>query len=87
MQGSNDRTVQNPDLGRVLNLGAMRVHNNHLQSGIQTIIGCAVCVKGLEGAMAAVEAKPVDESVGVDEGDGGDEEGDSSPSSSFWDSR
>ena len=51
MQRPNDESVQSEGDYRVLNFGAVRIHNGHLQSGKRTTLGCRVCQKGLEGVM------------------------------------
>jgi len=81
MPRQDDGVVQSEGGDRVLNLGAVRLHNNHIQSGQSTDHGCAVCGEGLEGAMAS--AGPRDTRDEVAEGDGADEEED--PALSFGD--
>ena len=82
MPRQNAETVRSEGGDRVLSLGAVRVHHDHLQSGRAWSGGCPVCVEGLEGFMETVA--PVPEKLEVAEDNGGDEEGDSSLSSGGW---
>ncbi len=82
MPGSNDKDIQGEGGDRMLNFGAVRVHNNHLQGGRTTGRGCLVCSEGLEGALSPIpEAEDKPEVV---ESDGGDEKGDTPPPSDSW---
>ncbi len=76
MSGQNDKPIQSTGQHRVLNFGAVRVHNRHLQSGRQTGRGCGVCEGELEGFMALSTGR--DKSDEMAPGDGANEKGDSS---------
>ncbi len=77
MQGPKQDEIQKDSVLRVLDFGAVWVHNNHIQSGFKTARACAMCTKGLDGAYAPFEsAKPVGEPVAVSTGDGDDKAGD-----------
>ncbi len=72
-------TIQGEGGGRSLKLGAVRVHNDHLSSGIRTAPRCPVCTEGLGGVVAKVAApRP---KVVVAKSDGADEEGGAASSS------
>ncbi len=85
MPRQNDESVQSKGQHRVLNFGAVRFHNGHLQSGDTFTRGCNVCQEGLAGAMEEVEEKPVAaEPAEVAESDGSDEKDDSSLAYGSW---
>lgn len=72
MPGPAVEQVQNARGARVLNFGALRIHNVHLQSGRTDSRGCRVCSEGLASVLAKVEdggsrEPPVAESGGTDE--------------------
>ncbi len=81
MSGSSDELIQAQSDDRVLDFGAVRFHNAHLQAGQRKKIGCRICGEGLESAMAVIEKAAVDPQVAVAEGDGANEEENASPSS------
>ncbi len=83
MPRQDDELVQGEGDHRVLHFGAVRVHNNHLQSGRTSSRGCPVCSEGLEGFMPSVPSVEVNPEV--DASNGGDEERDPTPSSGSWD--
>ncbi len=56
----------------VFDLGALRVHNAHIQSGQFTSRSCGTCEEGLEGIMAPIAVVPKPDEVA--EGDGSDAE-------------
>ncbi len=85
MSRPNDESVQSESGDRVLSLGAVRVHNGHLQSGRTITKGCVVCSEGLEGFMAS--APKVKEKPEVAEGDGADSEEDAALASGSWPDR
>ena len=67
---------------RRLNAGAVRLHNDHLQSGFRKAVRCLVCTQGLGGALTEVkEERSVGKPASVAEGDGTNEEGDPTSSS------
>ncbi len=66
----------------VLALGSVLLHHDHLLEGKRTLISCGVCTSGLGGAVVTPEARRKE--VGVAEGDGGDEGGNSAPPSGDW---
>ncbi len=74
MSRQDDESVQGPGGDRVLNFGAVRVHNGHLQSGRTVTVGCLICSEGLEGALAT--PPPPAEEPEVVKSNGGDESGD-----------
>ncbi len=82
MSRSDDVTVQGESGDRVLNLGAVRVHNRHLRSGISSSAACQVCSNGLEGAMETV--RPRDKADEVAPSDGADEKEDPALPLSDW---
>ncbi len=74
MSRQDDKPIQGESEHRVLNFGAVRVHNRHIQGGRQTGRACGVCERELEGFMAL---SPVgDKTDEVASGDGVDKEGD-----------
>lgn len=85
MSRSNGQPVQSTGEDRVLSLGAVRVHNNHLQKGHAHGGGCAVCQNELEGALTADAT--FEPRVEVVESDGADEDGDPALPSGGWDSQ
>ncbi len=74
MPRQDEKVVSSQSGNWVLDLGAVRVHNDHLSIGKSQAQGCPTCSQGLEGVMANIAA--VDEEPEVVEGDGGDEEDD-----------
>ncbi len=77
MQRQESEAVQKHGDVRMLDVGAVLVHNNHLQGGFRTSRACGVCSKGLAGAYASLEkTQPVGKPTGVSEGNGKDKEGD-----------
>lgn len=80
MQGQDKGQVQESSVYGRLNLGAVRLHDRHLQGGFRKAVGCPVCEEGLDGAIAKVEMRrPVDKPDGLAKSDGTDEGGDSAP--------
>lgn len=77
MQQKNDVLIQDEGGDRRLSLGAVRIHNRHLQSGGTTAFGCRICEGGLEAAFEDIAGPPARE---VAEGDGDDKAGDASSS-------
>ena len=77
MPGSNDQSIQGPSDHRLLDFGAVRVHNRHLQGGRAESRGCNICSSGLEGVMPEIPKAEV--KVEVAESDGGDAEGNAAP--------
>ncbi len=86
MQRQEPSEIQSGGVVRLLNAGAVFVHNNHLQSGLRKTRSCGLCTTGLAGAYAAVKEKqPVDKEDGVPKGDGADRDGDPAYSRDFRD--
>ena len=83
MQRPNDAGIQSPSGDRVLNLGTVRIHNRHLQSGLATRGTCPVCTGGLESVLEEIAPKPVAEPEVV-ESDGGDQADDAPPPFDRW---
>lgn len=69
-----DSVVRSEGTVRVLALGAIRVHNDHVLEGKRQVARCRVCSSGLGGAVAEIEAARKD--VVVAKGDGTDRSGD-----------
>lgn len=85
MQRQTDESIQGAGSDRVLSFRAVRVHNDHLQSGVRHISRCGVCQEGLVGALAAPpEVKQPDKPNEVAESDRADKEGNTSPSYGDW---
>ena len=82
MSRQDAEPVQGAGDHRVLRVGAVRVHNGHLQMGRGYTAGCGVCAEGLEGALAPFA--PVPGKPAVAEGDGADEEEDPALASGSW---
>ncbi len=74
MPRSNDVVIQGESSDRMLNFGAVRIHNRHLQEKLPSSISCPVCGEGLEGVMAPLG--PRNAPAEVVEGNGTDEEED-----------
>ncbi len=86
MQRQEQDEIQKDGPVRMLNAGAVFVHNNHLQSGFRKASRCPVCSEGLDGAYSPIESsKPVDKPDGVPAGDGVDKAGDPPPARDFRD--
>lgn len=86
MSGQESEEVQSDGGVRMLSLGPLLVHNNHIQSGLKKIRRCGVCATGLDSAYEAVEKeKPLDKPDAVPEGDGADKERDSAHPRDFRD--
>ena len=83
MSGQIDQPVRSQGGDRVLSLGALRFHHNHLQGRRKKAFGCLICEKGLEGVMAKVEERPAPPEE-VAEGGGADEEGDAPSPYGAW---
>ncbi len=85
MQKQDDKSVQGAGVNWVLSLGAVRVHNDHLQGGQRSSAGCGVCQEGLGGALAplANRKEPVEDEKVVESG-GADKEADAAPSHDPW---
>lgn len=82
MQRQTDEFVPDESGDRVLNFGQVRVHNRHIQSGKLTSPTCAMCVDGLESAIAPIETfRAPSGTVELASGDGANKDGDPSPSS------
>ncbi len=78
--------IQKDSIVRLFDPGSVFVHNRHLLSGFRTTKSCGVCATGLASSYKTAEqAKPVDKKDGVSEGDGANEEGDSTSSRDFRD--
>ncbi len=83
MQRTDEGKVQGAGVDRRLDIGAVYVHNNHLQGGFRAAVGCRVCKEGLGGFTTAVEEERAgDQEDGVAESDGADKSGDAAPSPS-----
>lgn len=86
MPRSEPEEIQSGGVVRMLDVRAVFVHNDHLQSGIRKARRCPMCAKGLDGAYAAVEgAKSVDKKDEVSAGDGADKEEDAAHTRDFRD--
>lgn len=86
MQKQTGRTVQGAGLDRRLSFSAVRVHNDHLQSGRRTGSACPICENGLGGALETIEeTRAPDSSDEVATDSGTDEEEDAPPSPRTWD--
>ncbi len=86
MQRSEQDEIQKDGPVRMLNAGAVFVHNRHLQSGFKKAVRCQLCSKGLDGAYETiVETKPVGKGDGVPESNGDDEKGNATRPRDFRD--
>ncbi len=86
MQRQEPDEIQKDGVVRLLDVGAVLVHHNHLQGGFRTARACGVCTKGLDGAYAPSESqKPVGKQAGVPEGDRKDKAGDAAPPRAYGD--
>lgn len=80
MSGSIDKPVSRASGDRVLDFGAVRIHNNHIQSGQTTRTACAVCGQGMEAVFSTPQEVPArDTPDEVVPGDGDDKTGDAPP--------
>ncbi len=66
--------VRGSSRGRVLSLGAVRLHHDHVSAGQPQIRGCGLCSEGLGGALVTAQAPR--KVVEVAEGDRSDQSGD-----------
>ncbi len=73
---------EDEDAIRVLDVRGIISHNTHVASGRQRLPQCSFCGEGVGSLIKVVEIeKPEPDVVS---GGGGDEEGDSTPSSDRW---
>ncbi len=84
MQGSGQGGVPSQGELRVLDFGAVRLHQRHIQGGRRTVSECRLCEEGLAGISQVVERKPAPVEAKVAEDHGGDEEEDASPPLDSW---
>ena len=84
MSGPKEESVQSESGVRYLSLAGLRVHHLHIQNGRGYSATCGVCSEGLEIPFEEVEVSSGVGRPAVDKGDGADEEGDSTSSSSSW---
>ena len=85
MPGQNDEVVQGEGDVRYLSLGAMRIHNGHVEAGRTRLKSCRICSEGLEGTVeTSKDLGSVDARVEVVESHGGDEERDAALAYGLW---
>ena len=77
--------IQSAGNNRVLALGPVLIHNDHLLSGVREVRHCRVCVEGLGGVMEDIKkGVPLDSAPKVPEGDGADKKGDAPSPPGDW---
>jgi len=85
MSGQSKVAIPVEGVSRVLDYGAVRVHDSHIQGGQRTSLSCRLCGEGLAGLVAPVEAERAgDSGDAVAEGDGADKKGDAASPSGDW---
>ncbi len=85
MPGEKQSEVQSYSEERSIDYGAVRIHDDHLQSGLRKVKRCRLCSEGLGGFYAPPrEAQSVDEKPGVVKSGGADEKEDAALAPVDW---